>query len=459
MAAAAVRYDAASATVDVSASSAASPSAASAALPFTALPAVRALYADMVRDRRHLHAHPELSFQEHETAAYVAAQLRAYGIAEVVEGVGRTGVVALVRGGAGAGPCIALRADMDALPLTESGDCPFISQRAGVMHACGHDGHMAMLLAAARVLHEGRAGMRGTVKLVFQPAEEGYGGAREMIADGVLESAEEAGAAGGGGGSGGGGSKRLGPRVDAIYGAHLWSYDALGRVGARKGPMMAASDKFEINVLGKGGHGAAPQSTVDAVVVAANVVTTLQSVVSRSKDPLDAGVLTCGTINGGFGYNIIADSVKITGTCRSFTKHTQDTMERRMHEICGGIGAAHGADVRMSYKHGYPPTVNSDHRSVDLLHAAAAKVVGTGNADVPYITCGAEDFSYFLQQRPGAFFFVGAALPGQELRPHHKSVFDFAEETMLVGASVFVQLIHDLLVAPLPAGFKLSDKA
>ena len=446
MAASSVRYDAASATVDVGGAGAGALDAHS----FTALPAVLALKAQMAADRRHLHAHPELSFQEHETAKYVAAQLRSYGIAEVVEGVGRTGVVALVRGGAGAGPCIALRADMDALPLQESGDCPFISQRAGVMHACGHDGHMAMLLGAARVLHEGRAGMRGTVKLVFQPAEEGFGGAREMIKEGVLEGDEAALAAGG---------KRLGPRVDAIYGAHLWSYDALGRVGARKGPMMAASDKFEINVVGKGGHGAAPQSTVDAVVVAANVVTTLQSIVSRSKDPLDAGVLTCGTINGGFGYNIIADHVKITGTCRSFTRHTQDMQERRMHEICGGIGAAHGADVKMTYTHGYPPTVNSDHRSVDLLHAAAEKVVGKGNSSVPYLTCGAEDFAYFLQKRPGCFFFVGAALAGQPLRPHHKSVFDFDEDAMLVGASVFVQIIQDLLVTPLPADFKLSDSA
>jgi len=442
---ASVRYDAASATVDLAAG-AALPEAAS----FSALPAVLALQAQMVRDRRHLHAHPELSFQEHETAAYVAAQLRSYGIAEVVEGVGRTGVVALIRGGAGAGPCIALRADMDALPLQESGDCAFISQRAGVMHACGHDGHMSMLLGAARVLHEARAAMRGTVKLLFQPAEEGFGGAREMIREGVLEADDADGGARTLG-------RKTGPRVDAVYGAHLWSYDALGRVGARKGPMMAASDKWEINVVGKGGHGAAPQSTVDAVVVAANVVTTLQTVVSRSKDPLDAGVLTCGTINGGFGYNIIADHVKITGTCRSFTKHTQDMQERRMHEICCGIGAAHGADVKMTYTHGYPPTVNSDHRSVDLLHAAAEKVVGKGNSGVPYLTCGAEDFSYFLQQRPGCFFFVGAALPGQPLRPHHKSVFDFSEDAMLVGASVFVQLINDLLVSPLPEGFRLSD--
>jgi len=393
---------------------------------FQSLPEVISLRPQLIQDRRHLHAHPELSFQEFETAKYVALQLRSYGITEVIEKVGRTGVVAIIRGGAGAGPCIALRADMDALPLQETGDCPFISQNQGVMHACGHDGHVSSLLATARILFEQRDKMRGTVKLIFQPAEEGFGGAREMIKDGVLEEGV------------------TGPRVDAIYGAHLWSFDLLGKVGARKGPMMAASDKFSINVFGKGGHGAAPQSTVDAVVVAATLVTTLQSVVSRSKDPLDAGVLTCGTINGGSGYNIIADKVVITGTCRSFTTKTQEVMKERMNTICCGIGAAYGAAIDMDYKHGYPPTVNSDSTSVDLLHAAATSIVGKNNSGVPYITCGAEDFSYFLQQRPGCFFFVGAALPG-ELRPHHKSVFDFDERAMEVTSSVFVQLIRILL--------------
>jgi amidohydrolase len=410
----------------------------SANLSFQALPEVISLRSQLQADRRHLHAHPELSFQEFETAKYVASQLRSYGITEVIEKVGRTGVVAIIRGGGGAGPCIALRADMDALPLQETGDCPFISQNQGVMHACGHDGHVSSLLATARILFEQKDKMRGTVKLVFQPAEEGFGGAREMIKDGVLEEGV------------------TGPRVDAIYGAHLWSYDSLGRVGARKGPMMAASDKFSISVNGKGGHGAAPQSTVDSVVVAATLVTTLQSVVSRSKDPLDAGVLTCGTINGGSGYNIIADKVVITGTCRSFTSKTQEVMKERMNTICCGIGAAYGANIDMDYKHGYPPTVNSDATSVDLLHAAASAIVGTNNCGVPYITCGAEDFSYFLQQRPGCFFFVGAALPG-ELRPHHKSVFDFDERAMEVTASVFVQLIKNLLfVSQTP---KLSDSA
>lgn len=418
-----VLWDPNSATVDVSENIT---SIKSLADNVSILPEVTSLHSQLVKDRRHLHAHPELSFQEFETAKYIATQLRSYGITDIVENVGRTGIVALIKGEKGEGPCIGLRADMDALPIQETGDCPFISQNLGVAHMCGHDGHVSTLLATARILFEQKEKMRGSVKLIFQPAEEGFGGAREMIKDGVLENGI------------------TGPRVDAIYGAHLWSYDSLGRVGARKGPMMAASDKFSISVNGKGGHGAAPQSTVDSVVVAATLVTTLQSVVSRSKDPLDAGVLTCGTINGGSGYNIIADKVVITGTCRSFTSKTQEVMKERMNTICCGIGSAYGADIIMDYKHGYPPTVNSDSTSVDILHTAASKIVGKNNTGVPYITCGAEDFSYFLQQRPGCFFFIGAALPG-ELRPHHKSVFDFDEKALEIGTSIFVQLIRDLL--------------
>jgi amidohydrolase len=381
----------------------------------------------MSSDRRWLHAHPELSFKEVETSAYVASKLKSYGITEMWEKVGRTGIVAVIRG-AHPGPTIALRADMDALPIQETGDCPFISQNAGVMHACGHDGHISMLLAATQVILAMRGSLKGNVKLFFQPAEEGFGGAREMIKDGCL-------------------TDKMGPKVDFVFGAHLWSYDAVGRVGARHGPMMAASDKWEIHVNGKGGHGAAPQGTVDAVVVAANVVTALQTVVSRNKDPLEAGVLTCGTLNGGHGYNIIADKVKITGTCRSFTKDTQELMKERMRGLCCGIGQAYGAEVSLDYHYGYPPTVNTHKPSVDAVHKAAAKIVGAEGSGVPYITCGAEDFSYFLEACPGAFFFVGASLPDGELRPHHRADFDFDERALAVGASVFVQLIEDMLVA------------
>jgi hippurate hydrolase len=249
---------------------------------------VLALRDEIVANRRWFHAHPELSFQEVKTAARVAELLRSYGLTEVFEGCGRTGVVGVIRGGAGAGPCVALRADMDALPVTETSDIPFKSQNEGVMHACGHDGHVAGLLAAARVLHEGRARLAGTVKLLFQPAEEGYGGAKEMIDDGVLED-----------------GRGWGPRVDLVYGLHLWSYQPTGVIACCHGPVMAASDKITITVHGKGGHGAAPQGTVDAIVEAAHLVTAMQTIVSRNKDPLDAGVVTVGKIEGGYGYKCV----------------------------------------------------------------------------------------------------------------------------------------------------------
>ena len=382
--------------------------------------------AQAVSDRRHLHAHPELSFQETATASFCAAALRAAGVAEVFERVGRTGVVGVIRGGGGAGPCLALRADMDALPLPETAAVEYASVNAGVMHACGHDGHMASLLAAARVLVARAPALRGTVKLVFQPAEEGFGGAREMIADGVLE------------------DKVGGARVDMVFGIHIWSYLPVGTVSVTAGPFMAASDRFDITVRGKGGHGAHPQGTVDAIVEAAQLVMALQTVVSRSRDPLDAAVITCGSIHGGHGYNIIADEVTISGTCRSFTAETQEVVRTRMGEICAGTALTYGGEIELRYKYGYPATINSHAPSVAAVRAVGAAVVGADRAALECKTCGAEDFSYFLQQRPGAFFFVGAALPGEQ-RPHHKSVFDFDEDALLVSAAMFLGIVDHYL--------------
>lgn len=378
--------------------------------------------------RRWFHKNPELSFEEIKTAEYVVSKLQSYGITEIYQQVGVTGVVAMIRGEGGAGPTIGLRADMDALPVQENApDIDYMSINEGVMHACGHDGHMSELLGAAKVIFQTlRPKMVGNVKLIFQPAEEGRGGAPAMIKDGVLEEGPQ------------------GPRVDSIYGIHLWSFAKLGEVCCSVGPVMAASDKFEIAVKGKGGHGAAPQGTVDAIVEAASLIASLQTIVSRNKDPLQCGVVTCGTINGGYGYNVIADKVVITGTTRSFTKETQAMIKDRMACICCGVAQTYGGEIDLTYEYGYPATVNFYPECVQVVTTAAAKIVGKECAALPQKTMGAEDFSYFLQQRPGCFFFVGAALPG-ETRPHHKSVFDFDERAMLVAASIFVQIVDDLL--------------
>lgn len=226
------------------------------------------------------------------------------------------------------------------------------------MHACGHDGHVAGLLATAKILFTKRSTLKGSVKLIFQPAEEGYHGAREMMEDGVLEEGKQ------------------GPRVDSIYGIHLWSVTALGNVLCSEGPVMAASDKFVINCGGKGGHGAMPKGTVDAIVEAAAVVTSLNTIVSRNLDPFDTGVVTCGTINGGFGYNIIADKVEITGTCRTFQKETQELIKERMAQCCAGCALSYGGNITMEYEYGYPATVNAYPEAVQVVRKAAGRVVG-----------------------------------------------------------------------------------
>ena len=383
------------------------------------------IYDEIVENRRWFHANPELSFQEFKTAAKIVELLKSYGITEIYENVGKTGVVGMIYGSK-EGPCIALRADMDALPITETSDKYYKSTNPGVMHACGHSGHMAGLLAAAKILYNQRDQLKGSVKLIFQPAEEGYGGAREMISEGVLNDGP------------------LGPYVNEIYGIHLWSYDLLGSIGCQSGPIMAASDMFHIDVYGKGGHGAAPQGTVDAIIESAAVVTALQTIVSRNKDPLESGVVTCGTINGGFAYNVIADHIKISGTARSFTPATRNLIQCRMGEICCGVAATYGGKIDLNYKNGYPPTVNSHPECVQKVHEAGKVIVGTPRNAMPQKTMGAEDFSYFMLERPGCFIFVGCALPG-ELRPHHKSVFDFDENALLISSSLLVQIIRDIL--------------
>jgi amidohydrolase len=352
-------------------------------------PEIKVLKESIISTRRDIHQYPELAFNEHRTAKLVADRLNSLGI-DVQTGVGKTGVVGTLKG-KNSDKTIALRADMDALPMQEIGDLPYKSQNDGVMHACGHDGHTAMLLGAAEVLSKKKDALNGTVKFIFQPAEEGAGGARYMIEDGALDG------------------------VDEIYGLHLWNYQKYGTIGVQPGPIMAAADLFEITIHGKGGHGAAPQGTKDAVVIASHLVQTLQTIVSRNTNPIESTVVTIGQINGGYNFNIIADTVNMKGTARA-------------------------------YEDGYPPTVNHPKESEKLLNAAK-EIVGDG-AGAPYLSMGGEDFSYFLQEVPGCFFFVGSApIDKKPLSvPHHCSHFDFDERALLVGSSVYTQLIDDSLI-------------
>eukprot|EP00961_Rhodomonas_salina_P239394 3234002-Rhodomonas_salina.3 len=325
---------------------------------------------------------------------------------------------------------------MDALPIQElAGEGgvkdAFCSRNAGVMHACGHDGHVAIMLGVARILAAAAPKLRGTVKIIFQPAEENahpelgpYGGAHEMVAAGVLTN----------------------PRVDQLFGLHLWSYEPVGMVCVTAGPVMAACDTFHIKVWGKGGHGATPQHTVDCVVVCAALVIQLQTIVSRSQDPMDRAVLTVASMVAGAdgAVNVIPQSATLHGTARSFTTTAQDITERRLREICAGVASTYGATIEVAYEKESPSVVN-DSACTDLVVAAAKEVCASdGCVSSAQATMAAEDVSFFLNAVPGCFFFVGSA-PGGVPVSHHKPEFDIDEAALAVGASVLIQLVHDIL--------------
>ena len=368
--------------------------------------------------RRDFHQYPELGFDEHRTSKIIGEALKEMGLAPKMN-VGKTGVTADLT--FGEGPTIALRADMDALPMQEASGLDFSSKHDGVMHACGHDGHMAMLLGAAKVLTQNGDRFNGTVRFIFQPAEEGAGGARYMIEDGCLDG------------------------VDEIYGIHVWNYQPVGEVGITDGPVLAAADMFEINIKGIGGHGAAPQGTVDAVIVASHLVQAIQTIVSRNTNPLESTVVTIGTINGGHNFNIIADEVTLSGTARAYTEENRNLIKTRMAEIIDGVAKTFGAEISFDYEDGYPPTINHTD-PVNKVLKAAERVVGE-KAGMPYLSMGGEDFSYYLQKIPGCFFFVGSAPNDQKLfeTPHHCSHFTMDERALLVGPSIYLNLVDDLL--------------
>ena len=368
--------------------------------------------------RRDFHQFPELSFQEHRTGDVIADELRSMGLEPKVK-VGKTGVTADLK--FGNGPMIGLRADMDALPIQETSGLPFSSQNDGVMHACGHDGHMAMLLGAAKALTQKDNQYNGTVRFIFQPAEEGEGGARYMIEDGCLEG------------------------IDEIYGIHVWNYQPVGEVGVKDGPVLAAADMFDIKIKGIGGHGAAPQGTVDSVVVASYLVQALQTIVSRNTNPLESTVISIGKINGGNNFNIIADEVSLSGTARAYSEENRNLIKTRMEEIIKGVEKTYNANITFDYKDGYPPTINHIGPTQKVLKAAE-KVVGD-KAGMPYLSMGGEDFAYYLKEKPGCFFFVGSAPNEQELfeTPHHCSHFTMDERALLVGPSIYLNLLDNIM--------------
>ena len=381
-------------------------------------PEIKDIEKNIIDWRRDFHQYPELGFDEYRTSKIIGEALKEMGLAPKMN-VGKTGVTADLT--FGEGPTIALRADMDALPMQETSGLDFSSKHDGVMHACGHDGHMAMLLGAAKVLTQNGDSFNGTVRFIFQPAEEGAGGARYMIEDGCLDG------------------------VDEIYGIHVWNYQPVGEVGITDGPVLAAADMFEIKIKGIGGHGAAPQGTVDAVVVSSHLVQALQTIVSRNTNPLESTVVTIGTINGGHNFNIIADEVTLSGTARAYTEENRNLIKTRMAEIIDGVAKTFGAEISFDYEDGYPPTINHTDPANKVLKAAE-RVVGE-KAGMPYLSMGGEDFSYYLQKIPGCFFFVGSAPNDQKLfeTPHHCSHFTMDERALLVGPSIYLNLVDDLL--------------
>ncbi len=369
--------------------------------------------AQLVATRRDLHQHPELGFEERRTGTLVAERLKALGYSVRTE-VGRTGVVGLRDGAKGS--CVLVRADMDALPVEEANDVPYRSKHAGKMHACGHDGHVAIGLEVARRLHA--AYLPGRVKFAFQPAEEVSDGAEAMIRDGVLDA----------------------PKVDAAFGIHLWNDLPAGTISVMPGPVMASVDQFEITIVGRGGHAAAPQQAIDPVLIASHLVTALQSLVSRRRNPFEEGVVSVTQINAGHAFNVIPERAELRGTVRTFGGKFYDEAPQLVETTAHGIAGAFGASAQVRYRRLSKPLVN-DARMATLMRDVAQEIVTRERVIDGIRTMGGEDMSYFLASVPGAFAFVGSAPPDKKGAPHHSPTFDIDEESLVVGAELVTRTV------------------
>jgi len=369
---------------------------------------------DMKEWRQHLHANPELGFDCFETAAFVKARLKEFGVDEIHDGIAQTGIVAIING-QGDGPTIGLRADMDALPIKEARDLPYKSKVDGKMHACGHDGHTSMLLGAARYLAETR-NFKGRVALIFQPAEEGGAGGDAMCKEGIMDRFD----------------------IGQVYGIHNFPGMPLGFIGGRAGPLLAAADEFQINITGQGGHAAMPNTTIDPVMIAVQIAQALQTIVSRNVDPIDNAVLSITRIETGTTHNIVPAGAFMQGTVRTVKKETRDAIVTRMRAIVEQVAAAMGGTGELDYHYGYPATVNHPRETefaLDVARSVAGDALVSG--EVPP-TMGAEDFAYMLEARPGAYLCLGT---GEGAGLHHPE-FDFNDEASPIGASYFVKLVE-----------------
>jgi len=372
----------------------------------------------VIRIRRDLHQIPEPAYTEKKTSAWVADRLKAAGL-DVRTGIAKFGVVGLLRTER-PGPTLMIRADMDALPVMEQTGLPFSSTHAGAMHACGHDAHMAMVLGAALVLSKMKESLKGNIKFIFQPAEEGPGGAKPMIDEGVMEN----------------------PRVDYAVGCHLWPGIPEGTIGVKAGTIMAAMNRFDIRIFGSQGHGAMPHLCVDALEVGTQVVNALQRIVSRHMDPLKPTVVSVGAFHAGKAFNIIPGEAELSGTTRTFDLEVWNSWESRMRKILQGVCDSMGARFELKFEFGYPPTTN-DPFMTDLVRRCAGEVVGPGKVFEPEPTMGGEDMSYYLQRAKGCFFFLGVGRPGGA--PLHNAKFDFNEDVLLTGIETYCRIAKELL--------------
>jgi amidohydrolase len=377
------------------------------------------LHPEITAWRHDIHAHPELLFDVHRTAGMVAEKLKSFGCDQVVTGIGQTGVVGVIRGRKGTGHrAIGLRADMDALPIEEANDLPYKSTVPGKMHACGHDGHTAMLLGAAKYLAETR-NFTGSAVIIFQPAEEGGGGGREMVKDGLMERFA----------------------IEEVYGMHNYPGLPIGQFALRPGPLMAAADRIRIEIEGKGGHAARPHYSVDTILVAAQMINQIQSIVSRNVDPLESAVISITMVEAGNTDNVIPQTALLRGTARSLIPEVQDLLEKRLHEVVEGTARLHGAKAKLTYRRDYPVTRNHV-RQTAFAATVAAEVVGWERVDDKVApVMGAEDFSFMLNERPGAFIFVGN---GESAGLHHPA-YNFNDEVIPVGTSYWVKLVETAL--------------